>query len=447
MSLEGVAARPRRRRAGRRADDGAPAQASAQADARADRSPDPRGARDDGREDGAGLPGGRLAARASDRRAPASLLGRRSGSACSRPGKASRPSWARWPSCSAAMSGPSACAGGSGGGSWLPRLRRPSGSYPAASRGGAAPRRPAPGGARARARRIARVIDLRSDTATRPSPGMRRAMAEAEVGDEQKREDPTVNALEESAAALLGQEAAVFVPTATMANQIALRLSSEPGDEVVAEAGAHVFRYEAGGAGGALGPGHEGDRGRPRRVRARGGALRRSTRTTRTSRARGSSASRTRTTAAAARSGRGSSCGRRSRRPGAGLTVHLDGARLLNASVGSGVAGGGDRPQLRHGHPLPLQGPRLPAGRGRGRVGREDGEGATAQAPVRRRDAPGRDRGRRRASTRSITTSIASQTTMRTRGGWPRGSRRRGSRSTRARWRRTSSCSTPRRSR
>jgi threonine aldolase len=90
------------------------------------------------------------------------------------------------------------------------------------------------------------VIDLRSDTLTQPTPGMRRAMAEAEVGDEQKREDPTVNALEERAADLLGQEEAIFVPTATMANQIALRVLAAPGDEVVAEANAHIFRYELG---------------------------------------------------------------------------------------------------------------------------------------------------------------------------------------------------------
>ena len=76
---------------------------------------------------------------------------------------------------------------------------------------------------------------------------MRRAVAEAEVGDEQRREDPTVNALEERAAALLGQESAIFVPTATMANQIAMKLLSEPGDEVLAEENAHVFRYEVGG--------------------------------------------------------------------------------------------------------------------------------------------------------------------------------------------------------
>jgi threonine aldolase len=91
------------------------------------------------------------------------------------------------------------------------------------------------------------VIDLRSDTITQPTPGMRKAIAEAVVGDEQKREDPTVIALEERAAELLGQEEAVYLPTATMANQIALRTLSEPGDEVVAEAMAHVFRYELGG--------------------------------------------------------------------------------------------------------------------------------------------------------------------------------------------------------
>jgi threonine aldolase len=91
------------------------------------------------------------------------------------------------------------------------------------------------------------VIDLRSDTLTQPSAGMRQAMAEAIVGDEQKREDPTVIALEERAAELLGQEEAVYLPTATMANQIALRVLTEPGDEVVAEGMAHVFRYELGG--------------------------------------------------------------------------------------------------------------------------------------------------------------------------------------------------------
>ena len=91
------------------------------------------------------------------------------------------------------------------------------------------------------------MIDLRSDTATQPTEGMRAAIAAAAVGDEQKREDPTVNALEERGAVLLGQEAAVYLPTATMANQIALRLHCEPGDELLGEENCHVFISELGG--------------------------------------------------------------------------------------------------------------------------------------------------------------------------------------------------------
>ncbi len=91
------------------------------------------------------------------------------------------------------------------------------------------------------------MIDLRSDTQTRPTPEMRAAIASAEVGDEQKREDPTVNELERRGAKVLGQEEAVFVPTATMANEIALRTLGEPGDEVVAEENSHIFLAELGG--------------------------------------------------------------------------------------------------------------------------------------------------------------------------------------------------------
>ncbi|HUQ22568.1 MAG TPA: GntG family PLP-dependent aldolase [Gaiellaceae bacterium] len=91
------------------------------------------------------------------------------------------------------------------------------------------------------------MIDLRSDTATRPTPGMRAAIAAAVVGDEQKREDPTVNELEECAARLLGQEEAVYLPTATMANQIAIRLHTEPGNELLGEENCHVFLSELGG--------------------------------------------------------------------------------------------------------------------------------------------------------------------------------------------------------
>ncbi len=91
------------------------------------------------------------------------------------------------------------------------------------------------------------MIELRSDTLTQPTPGMRRAIAEAVVGDEQKREDPTVLELESRAAELLGQEASVYLPTATMANQIAIRILTEPGDVVIAEEHSHLFIAEQGG--------------------------------------------------------------------------------------------------------------------------------------------------------------------------------------------------------
>jgi threonine aldolase len=92
------------------------------------------------------------------------------------------------------------------------------------------------------------VIDLRSDTMTRPSQGMREAMARAEVGDEQYGEDPTVTALELRVAELLGHEAAVYLPTATMGNQIALGILGRPGDELIVEEGAHIVVSELGGA-------------------------------------------------------------------------------------------------------------------------------------------------------------------------------------------------------
>src|SRR5438067_2966098 len=92
----------------------------------------------------------------------------------------------------------------------------------------------------------ARLIDLRSDTVTRPSPAMRRAMAEAPVGDDQYGEDPTVNTLQERIAGLLGKPAALFLPSGTMANQIALKLLTRPGDEVILGENAHMHWHEAG---------------------------------------------------------------------------------------------------------------------------------------------------------------------------------------------------------
>lgn len=90
------------------------------------------------------------------------------------------------------------------------------------------------------------IVDLRSDTVTKPTAGMRRAIAEAEVGDDVYGEDPTVNRLEEKAAELLGKEAAVFVPSGTMANQIAIRCQTRPGNEIILDSGAHPFHFEAG---------------------------------------------------------------------------------------------------------------------------------------------------------------------------------------------------------
>ncbi len=90
----------------------------------------------------------------------------------------------------------------------------------------------------------AKVIELRSDTFTKPSPEMRRAMAEAEVGDDVYGEDPTINRLERRAAEIFGREAALFVPSGTMGNQIAVKLHTHHGQEIVCHERAHVFEYE-----------------------------------------------------------------------------------------------------------------------------------------------------------------------------------------------------------
>lgn len=92
------------------------------------------------------------------------------------------------------------------------------------------------------------AIDLRSDTVTRPTPGMRAAMAAAEVGDDQFGEDPTVNRLQERMAALLGKEAAIWLPTGTMANQVAMRTLAQPGDEVIVSRESHLSWHESGAA-------------------------------------------------------------------------------------------------------------------------------------------------------------------------------------------------------
>ncbi len=184
------------------------------------------------------------------------------------------------------------------------------------------------------------MIDLRSDTQTQPSPGMRAAMASAEVGDEQQREDPTVIALERRAAAFLGQEDAVYLPTATMGNQIALQILSEPGDELIVEESAHIMISELGGA--AVHSGLQ-TRGLPgRRGRLSPEALRTAVHPARPAPPPARRAARAREHPQQRRghrlagfpsSGRPLAAARE-----LGLAVHLDGARIANAAVATGIA-------------------------------------------------------------------------------------------------------------
>ncbi len=181
------------------------------------------------------------------------------------------------------------------------------------------------------------VVDLRSDTVTRPTPGMLRAMVEAELGDDVLGDDPTVRRLEEEAAERSGKEAALFVPSGTMANLIAIALHTRKGDEVIQERGAHPFNYEAGGAAAVAGVQIrtlDGDRGRLRPGQLRG-ALRP---------ADDHFAPATLVTLEDT-SNRGGGAvyplawldaiGEEARE--AGLRVHLDGARIFNAVIASGI--------------------------------------------------------------------------------------------------------------
>ena len=93
-----------------------------------------------------------------------------------------------------------------------------------------------------------KVIDLRSDTITKPSPEMRQAMANAEVGDDVYGEDPTINLLQNRIAKLLKKEAALFVPSGVMANQLAIKVNTQPGDEIIVERDSHIFNYETAAA-------------------------------------------------------------------------------------------------------------------------------------------------------------------------------------------------------
>ena len=91
------------------------------------------------------------------------------------------------------------------------------------------------------------AVDLFSDTVTRPTPAMRRFMCDAEVGDEQLREDPSVNLLQDMVAELLGKEAALFLPSGTMCNQVSFAVHCRPGDEILLQENGHPLLYEVGG--------------------------------------------------------------------------------------------------------------------------------------------------------------------------------------------------------
>src|SRR5438874_6083149 len=91
------------------------------------------------------------------------------------------------------------------------------------------------------------MIDFYSDTLTKPSPSMRRAMADAEVGDEQRREEPSTNQLQTMVAELLGKEAAVFLPSGAMCNEVAIKTHTSPGDAILCDRLAHIYRSEFGG--------------------------------------------------------------------------------------------------------------------------------------------------------------------------------------------------------
>lgn len=179
------------------------------------------------------------------------------------------------------------------------------------------------------------MIDLRSDTLTKPTEGMRAAMAAAEVGDEQYLEDPTTNELQHRMAELLGHESALFLPTATMANQAALRAQTKPGSVLLAEERTHILVYEWGGPAihsGLIMRGVSADAGRvtPENVAAvldpdlGPGGIVVLENTHRSSGGRVWPLDELETTAAAARE--------------RGAAVHLDGARLFNASVAAGLA-------------------------------------------------------------------------------------------------------------
>lgn len=187
----------------------------------------------------------------------------------------------------------------------------------------------------ARKNRRLQVIDFRSDTLTKPSAAMRRAMAEAEVGDEQYREDPTVNRLQEMAAELTGKEAALFVPSGTMCNAIAFAVHCRPGDAVILERRAHPNIAEGGGPAifaSVMMRGIDGERGVFTADQVRAHVSNRGTHTSKSAMVSVENTS---------NQGGGKIwpldvlSGLRSLCDETGMKLHMDGARLMNAAVGS----------------------------------------------------------------------------------------------------------------
>ena len=230
-------------------------------------------------------------------------------------------------------------------------------------------------------------INLLSDTQTRPTAGMREAMARAEVGDEQIGDDPTTNLLCERVAELLGKEAAVFMPSGTMCNVAATLSHCRPGDEILAHETAHIIARE-GGAHAALG-GFQITSFRARTENSRSIRFAQACiRARATSRRRPSSASNKPPISAAARSGRRPiSTPSRTPRRAHGLVTHMDGARLLNACVATGISARDMSDGLGFGLDRFLQRPRRADRRGDGRIARLHRRGLALEAAARRIDA------------------------------------------------------------
>ena len=248
------------------------------------------------------------------------------------------------------------------------------------------------------------AVDFYSDTVTRPTPPMRQAMADAEVGDEQQREDPTVNRLQEMVAELLGKEAALFLPSGTMCNQISFAVHCRPGDEIIlhetgASAALRGRRTRRAGRRRACDrcPGRAATSPPPRSAAP-------SILPCTTCRARGSSRWSRPRTSPAAPAGRWQLGRSREAAHDAGLACHMDGARLLNAVVATGTSAA---PSLRRSTPSGSISPRAWAPRWarcwRGRATSSSRPGYSSSGSAARCGRPAS--WRRRASTRWSTTS------------------------------------------